>query len=343
VRIPLGFLSRWLAEDLAIDLGTANTLIYIPGRGIVLQQPSVVAVVQHNGEILAVGERAKAMWGKTPDSISIIRPMKDGVIADFEVTRAMIQHFIRQVYKGRRFSKPRMMVCIPSGITQVEKRAVKESAFQAGARGVFLIEEPMAAAIGSKLPIHEVSGNMIVDIGGGTTEVAVISRYATAHSESIRVAGDEMDEAVQAQVKRVFNLAIGPFEAERVKIEIGSAAPLSTPLKTVVRGRDIVEGIPKAVTVDDAIIRQALTGPVKAIVESIRRALERATPEQAADITRKGIVLAGGGSLLKGLGRRLHEETGLPIYRAKDPLTAIVRGTGEVLENLKTMRHVCIS
>jgi rod shape-determining protein MreB len=341
--MPLSFLPRRLAGDIAIDLGTANTLIYIPGKGVVLQQPSVVAIVQDNGEVLAVGDGAKTMWGKTPDSITIIRPMKDGVIADFEVTRTMIQYFIRQVYQGRRYFKPRMMVCVPSGITQVEKRAVKDSALQSGARSVHLIEEPMAAAIGSKLPVHEVGGNMVVDIGGGTTEVAVISRYATAYSESIRVAGDEMDEAIQAQVKRVYRLAIGPFEAERAKIEIGSAAPLDSPLTTVIRGRDIVEGIPKAINVDDTMIREALNGPVKAIVEAIRRALERSTPEQAADITRKGIVLAGGGSLLKGLGKRLHEETGLRIYRTKDPLAAVVRGTGKVLENMKIMRNVCVT
>ncbi len=336
-------LSRWLPTDIAMDLGTANSLIFVRSRGIILDEPSVVAIDQSNGKILAVGHEAKKMWGRTPESIAIIRPMKDGVIADYEVTKAMIRYFIRKVYKKRRFLQPRMIVCIPSGITQVEKKAVRESALAAGASKVHLIEEPMAAAIGAKLPISEVANNMIVDIGGGTTEVAVISRYATVYSESIRVAGDEMDEAIQNGIRKAFNLAIGPFEAERAKIEVGSAAQLNSRLETVVRGRDLVEGIPKSVSVDDAIIRESLHSPVRAIVEAIRRALERTTPEQAAEIQKRGVVLAGGGSLLKGLGSRLHEETGLPIFRAKEPLTAVVRGTGQVLENMKELSRVCVS
>ncbi len=336
-------LSRWLPTDIAMDLGTANSLIFVRSRGIILDEPSVVAIDQSNGKILAVGHEAKKMWGRTPESIAIIRPMKDGVIADYEVTKAMIRYFIRKVYKKRRFLQPRMIVCIPSGITQVEKKAVRESALAAGASKVHLIEEPMAAAIGAKLRISEVANNMIVDIGGGTTEVAVISRYATVYSESIRVAGDEMDEAIQNGIRKAFNLAIGPFEAERAKIEVGSAAQLNSRLETVVRGRDLVEGIPKSVSVDDAIIRESLHSPVRAIVEAIRRALERTTPEQAAEIQKRGVVLAGGGSLLKGLGSRLHEETGLPIFRAKEPLTAVVRGTGQVLENMKELSRVCVS
>ena len=340
MHIP--FFSRWFPTDIAMDLGTANSLIYVRGRGIVLDEPSVVALEQATGKILAVGHKAKEMWGKTPESIAIVRPMKDGVIADYDVTKAMIKYFIRRVYKNRRIFRPKMIVCIPSGITQVEKRAVRESALDAGSVKVHLVEEPMAAAIGAKLPIHEVGSNMIVDIGGGTTEVAVISRYATVYSESIRVAGDEMDEAVQSAIRKEFNMAIGPFEAERAKIEIGSASILSSRLETVVRGRDLVDGIPKSVSVDDRTVREALTGPVRAIVDSVRRALERTSPEQAAEIMKRGVVLAGGGSLLKGLGSRLHEETKLPIYRAKDPLTAVVRGTGEILENMQELSRVCV-
>ena len=336
-------LSRWLPNNIAMDLGTANSLIFVRGRGITLDEPSVVAIDQSDGKILAVGHEAKNMWGRTPESIDIVRPMKDGVIADYEVTKAMIRYFIRKVYKKRRFLQPRMIICIPSGITQVEKKAVRESALAAGASKVHLIEEPMAAAIGAKLPISEVASNMIVDIGGGTTEVAVISRYATVYSESIRVAGDEMDEAVQNGIRKGFNLVIGPFEAERAKIAIGSAAQLNSRLETVVRGRDLIEGLPKSISVDDAVIRESLHRPVRAIVEAIRRALDRTTPEQATEIQKRGVVLAGGGSLLKGLGSRLHEETGLPIFRAKEPLTAVVRGTGQVLENMRELSRVCVS
>ena len=336
-------LSRWLPTSIAMDLGTANSLIFVHGRGIILDEPSVVAIDQSDGKILAVGHDAKKMWGRTPESIAIIRPMKDGVIADYEVTKAMIRYFIHKVYKKRRLLQPRMIVCIPSGITQVEKKAVRESSLAAGASKVYLIEEPMAAAIGAKLPISEVASNMIVDIGGGTTEVAVISRYATVYSESIRVAGDEMDEAIQNGIRKDFNLVIGPFEAERAKIAIGSAAQLNSRLETVVRGRDLLEGIPKSISVDDAVIRESLHSPVRAIVDAIRRALERTTPEQAAEIQKRGVVLAGGGSLLKGLGSRLHEETGLPIFRAKEPLTAVVRGTGQVLENMRELSRVCVS
>ncbi len=334
--------SEWLSRGLAIDLGTANTLIFVKGRGIVLDEPSLVALEDGAHRVLGVGRQARAMFGRTNEEVHTIRPMKDGVIADFDVTKIMIQHFIRQVYDRRGFIKPVMIVCVPSGITQVEMKAVIDSALQSGARKVHLVEEPMAAAIGSKLPIHQNTGSMVVDIGGGTTEVAVISNYAIAYSESIRVAGDEMDEAIQRHLQTRYGLAVGTFEAERIKIEVGSAHPLSRRLRTEVRGLDIPKGVPTAVEVTDEMIREAMDGPVNAIVAAIKKALSRSSPELAGDITRRGIVLAGGGSLLKGLGARLHSETGLPIYRAKDPLTAIVRGTGEVLENFPDLKKVCV-
>ncbi|MBI3013868.1 MAG: rod shape-determining protein [Candidatus Tectomicrobia bacterium] len=339
----LGKLRGLFAKDLAIDLGTANTLIFMRGKGIILNEPSVVAINKVDGRVIAVGKAAKAMYGKTPETIEAIRPMKDGVIADFDITKKMISYFIRKVLSGTNLFPPKVIVCVPSGITQVEKKAVIDSSIQSGARKVHLIEEPMAAAIGSKLPIHEARGSMVIDIGGGTTEVAVLSLSATAYSESTRVAGDEMDEAIMQHIRRILNIQIGPFEAERVKMEIGSASPLRQRLQTQVRGRDLIRGVPVSFSVDDSFIRQALNEPVKAIVESTRRALEKTSPELSADITERGIVLAGGGALLKGLGPRLHQETGLPIFRAKDPLTAIVRGTGEVLENFKTLGKVCIN
>lgn len=331
------------SKDLAIDLGTANTLIYVKGKGIVLNEPSMVAIRKDNGEILAIGYQAKHMFGKTPDSIVAVRPMKDGVIADFEVTQLMIRNFIRQTMRGRNIVKPMVIVCIPSGITQVEKRAVIEAALQAGARKVYLIEEPMAAAIGAQLPIERPLGNMIVDIGGGTTEVAVISMFAVAYSESVRVAGDEMDEAITRYIKKKFYVQIGAFEAERMKIELGSAFPLKQRLETKVKGRHITEGKPVAITVNDEMIREALEEPLQAIIGSIKRALERSTPELAADIGERGIVLAGGVALLKGLGMRIHKETGLKVFRVKDPLTAVVKGTGQVLEDFKRLHKVCIS
>ncbi len=331
-------------KQFAIDLGTANTLIYTKEHGIVLDEPSVVALnVKNGGAILAVGRRAKEMFGRTPQSIKTIRPMKDGVIADFDVTKEMIRYFIRSTVPRKGIGRPVMMMCVPSGITSVEMKAVIDSAMQCGAGKVHLIEEPMAAAIGSRLPIHEVSGSMIVDIGGGTTEVAVISRFAIAYSESLRMAGDAMDECLQRYVRRYHCLSIGAFEAERVKIKIGSAAPLDRPLEMEVAGVDASTGIPRVVKLTDDMVRHAIEAPVKAIVESIRKALAKTSPEFAADIHRRGIVLAGGGSLLQGLGARLHQETGLSIYRAKDPLTAIVRGTGYVLDNFKGLKQVCLN
>ncbi len=330
--------------NIAMDLGTANTLVYTKNAGIVLDEPSVVALhAKNGGGILAVGKKAKEMYGRTPTSIRTIRPMKDGVIADFDVTKAMIRHFIRAIVPKRSLGRPTMMVCVPSGITSVEMKAVIDSATQCGAAKVHLIEEPMAAAIGSKLPIHEVSGSMIVDIGGGTTEMAVISQYAISYSESLRMAGDAMDECIQRHIKRQYGLSIGAFDAERVKMEIGAASPLPEPLETEVSGADVSTGIPRSMKLTDKMLREALDAPVKAIVESIRKALSKTTPEFASDIRRRGIVLAGGGSLLKGLGTRLHKETGLPIYRVKDPLTTVVRGTGYVLDHLKDFKQVCLN
>ena len=346
--MKLHFLKRlraWMGPNIAMDLGTANTLVYTKNAGIVLDEPSVVALNSKNGgSVLAVGKKAKEMYGRTPpDSIRTIRPMKDGVIADFDVTKAMIRHFVGAIIPKRSFSRPTMMVCVPSGITSVEMKAVIDSATQCGAGKVHLIEEPMAAAIGSKLPIHEIAGSMIVDIGGGTTEMAVISQYAVAYSESLRMAGDAMDECIQRYIKRHHGLSIGSFEAERVKMEIGTAAPLSEPLEMEISGADVSTGIPRTIKLSDESVREALDGPVKAIVESIRKALAKTSPELAADIYRRGIVLAGGGSLLKGLGTRLHDETGLPIYRVKDPLTTVVRGTGHVLDHFKDFKQVCLN
>ena len=334
----------FFGAKIAMDLGTANTLIYTKDSGIVLDEPSVVALSSDNGgDVIAVGTRAKEMYGRTPESIQTIRPMKDGVIADFDVTKAMIKYFIGSVVTKKRISQPTMMVCVPSGITSVEMKAVIDSSLQCGAGKVHLIEEPMAAAIGSKLPIQEVAASMIIDIGGGTTEVAVISQFAVAYSESLRVAGDEMDTCIQRYVRREHGLSIGSFEAERIKIEIGSAAPLSEPLEGEATGIDAATSMPGSVRLSDAMIRKALDSPIRAIVESIRNALSKSSPELAADIRRRGIVLAGGGSLLKGLGSRLHAETDLPIFRAKDPLTAIVRGTGYVLDNLADLKKVCLN
>lgn len=334
----------YFGSHLAMDLGTANTLIYTKEDGIVLDEPSVVALnMKNGGSVLAVGKKAKEMYGRTPDSIKTIRPMKDGVIADFDVTNAMIKHFVNSVIPKNPFCPPTMMVCVPSGITSVEMKAVIDSSKECGAGKVYLIEEPMAAAIGSKLPIHEVSGSMVIDIGGGTTEVAVISQYAIAYSGSLRMAGDAMDECIQRYVRREYGLSIGAFEAERLKIKIGSAWPLSESLEAEVTGLDSATGMPRAVTLTDSMVRDALDSPVKAIVEAIRLALSKSSPELASDIRRRGIVLAGGGSLLKGLGARLYHETGLPIFRAKDPLKAIVKGTGYVLDNLSDLKKVCLN
>ena len=333
------------SNDLAIDLGTATTLIYVKGKGIVSCEPSVVAVSRDaRGEkrVLAVGREAKDMLGRTPGNIQAIRPLRDGVIADFEITEAMLRYFIMRAQTRRTLVKPRIIICVPFGITEVEKRAVKESAESAGAREVYLIEEPMAAAIGAGLPITEPSGNMVVDIGGGTTEVAVISLAGIVYSQSVRVGGDKMDEAIVAYMKRKYNLAIGEQTAERIKVTIGNAYPLDQQLTMEVKGRDMVAGVPKTVVVNSDEIREALAEPINAIVEATLVALERTPPELAADIVDKGVVLTGGGALLKNIDVLLREETGLPVMVSDDPISAVVLGSGKTLDHLELLKEVTI-
>jgi rod shape-determining protein MreB len=333
------------SNDLAIDLGTANTCVYVKGKGIVLNEPSVVAVrkeAKGGSKVLAVGREAKMMLGRTPGNIVAIRPMKDGVIADFEITESMLRHFIRKVHNRTTLVRPRIIVAVPSGITQVEKRAVRESAESAGAREVYLIEEPMAAAIGAELPITEPTSNMVVDIGGGTTEVAVISLAGIVYSKSVRVGGDKMDEAILQHIKRKYNLLIGLSTAEIIKTTIGNAYPNDS-LETIeVKGRDLVTGIPKILTIDSDEVRKSISEQVETIVETVRIALEQTPPELAADIVDKGIVLAGGGSLLKNLDILLREETKLPIAITKDPLSTVVLGSGRALDNINILREVTI-
>ncbi len=333
------------SNDLAIDLGTANTLVYVKGKGIVSNEPSVVAVVKDSKgqrRVLAVGREAKEMLGRTPGSITAVRPMKDGVIADFEITGAMLKYFIAKAHNRRTLVRPRIIICVPFGITEVEKRAVKESAVTAGAREVFLIEEPMAAAIGAGLSITEPSGNMIVDMGGGTTEVAVISLAGIVYSKSIRVAGDKMDEAIVNFLKRKYNLMIGERTAEAIKIAIGSAYALDQEMKMEVKGRDMVAGIPTTIEVTSVEIREALAEPLRMIVEAVLIALERTPPELAADIVDKGIVLAGGGALLRNIDVLLREQTGLPVMIAEDPLAAVVLGSGRALDEDALLQSVAI-
>ncbi len=328
------------SNDMGIDLGTANTLVYVKGQGIVLCEPSVVAINRATGAVLAVGDEAKRMLGRTPGSILAIRPMKDGVIADFEVTEAMLRHFIRKVHNHRVVVRPRMVIAIPSGITEVEKRAVRDSALHAGAREVHLVPEPVAAAIGVGLPIHEPAGNMIVDIGGGTTEMAVISLDDVVFSKSIRVGGDEMDDSIVQHMKKTYNLMIGERTSEEIKVKLGSAYPLEQEVTMEVRGRDLVAGLPKTVTVSSEEIREALSEPIAQIVEAVRLTLERTPPELSADLIERGVVLAGGGSLLRGVDRLLSEETGLPFHLADDPITAVAQGTGKYLDNLRILRKI---
>jgi rod shape-determining protein MreB and related proteins len=334
----------WFSNDLAIDLGTANTLVYAKDRGIIVNEPSVVAVHQgFRGEqkVLSVGKEAKEMLGRTPGSIRAIRPMKDGVIADFEVTQAMLKYFIQKSLNGSKLIKPRIIICIPFGITQVEKRAVKESAEQAGAREVYLIEEPMAAAIGAGLPITDPSGNMIVDIGGGTTEVAVISLGGIVFSKSVRVAGDKFDEAIVSYIKKKYSLLIGERTAEMIKMSIGNAYPFDDDVQTYeVKGRDLIAGAPKTIEVTSDEIREALVDPISEVIEAIKVSLEKTPPELAADIVDKGIVLAGGGALLTHLDTLIKEKTGLHVAIADDPLTCVVRGCGMALESLPLLRQV---
>jgi rod shape-determining protein MreB and related proteins len=333
------------SNDLAIDLGTANTLVYMKSKGIVLSEPSVVAVRRDgrgSNKVLAVGREAKMMLGRTPGNIVAIRPMKDGVIADFEITEAMLRHFIRKVHNRRTLVRPRIIICVPSGITQVEKRAVRESAESAGAREVFLIEEPMAAAIGAGLPITEPTCNMVVDIGGGTTEVAVISLAGIVYSKSVRVGGDKMDEAILQHIKRKYNLLIGISTSEIIKTGIGNAYAGDQVETIEVKGRDLVTGIPKILTIDSDEIRQAISEQVESIVETVRIALEQTPPELAADIVDSGIVLAGGGALLKNLDILLREETKLPVTITEDPLSTVVLGSGRALDNINMLKEVTI-
>ena len=341
----LDWFSGLFSNDLAIDLGTSNTLIYVKGKGIVCNEPSVVAV-QRDGKggrkILAVGREAKDMLGRTPGAVNAIRPIQDGVIADFEVTEAMLRYFISKAHNRRTMVKPRIVICVPNGITEVEKRAVRESAESAGAREVYLIEEPMAAAIGADLPVAEASGNMIVDIGGGTTEVAVISLAGIVYSRSIRVGGDKMDEAIIQHIKRRYNLLIGERTAEQIKIQVGNAFPFDEIRVMNVKGRDMIAGVPRTVEINSDEVREALAEPITAIVETVRVALERTPPELAADIVDKGIVLAGGGALLGNLDVVLREETRLPVMIAEDPISCVVLGTGRVLDELELLKVVAI-
>jgi rod shape-determining protein MreB and related proteins len=340
--MPLKSLLSMFSNDLAIDLGTANTLVYAKNKGIVVREPSIVAVNKINNNVEAVGKEAKEMLGRTPGNIVAIRPMKDGVIADFEVTEKMIKYFIEKAH-GRRFLvKPRIVISVPSEITQVEKRAVKDSALRAGATEVYLIEQAMAAAIGAGLPITDPTGNMIVDIGGGTTDVAVISLAGIVYSRSVRVAGNEMDDAIIQYIKRKYNLLIGERTAEQIKIEIGSAFPLDEEMTMEIKGRDLVEGVPKTLVVSDEEIREALSETVATIVEAVRVALERTPPELSADIMDKGIIIAGGGSMLKNLDKRLREETGLPVTLAEDPLACVALGTGQMLTDFNLLRKISI-
>ncbi|GAW93319.1 rod shape-determining protein [Calderihabitans maritimus] len=338
------------AKDLGIDLGTANTLVHVKGKGIVLQEPSVVAIRQDTHEVLAVGEEAKRMIGRTPGNIVAIRPMKDGVIADFDITQSMLRYFINKALRRRTFLfKPRVVVCVPTGVTAVEERAVREAARQAGAKEAYLIEEPMAAAIGAGLPVHEPTGNMVVDIGGGTTEVAIISLGGIVTSKSIRIGGDEMDEAIVQHIKRTYNLMIGERTAEEIKITIGAAffgdseADQERRHKTYeVRGRDLVTGLPKTISITAEEVKEALSEPVTSILDAIKICLEKTPPELAADIMDRGIVMAGGGSLLWGLDRLVSEVTGMPVHLAEDPLAAVANGTGKALENIEVLRKVLI-
>ncbi|MBL7072295.1 MAG: rod shape-determining protein [Candidatus Omnitrophica bacterium] len=330
------------SSDMGIDLGTATTLVYLKGEGIVLCEPSVVAIEAGTSNVLAVGEEAKRMLGRTPGNIVAIRPMRDGVIADFEIAESMLRYFIKKVHNSRRLVRPRMVVAVPSGITEVEKRAVKDSALHAGAREVYMLEEPVAASIGVGLPIQEPSGNMVIDIGGGTTEMAVISLAGVVFSKSIRIGGDEMDDAIINYLKRTYNLMVGERTAEEIKIRIGSGYPMEEEMSMNVRGRDLVAGLPKMITITSEEVREALSEPIAQIVEAVRITLERTPPELSADLIEKGIILAGGGSLLRGLDKLISEETSLPVHLADDPLTAVALGTGKVLSELKYLKRLTV-
>lgn len=348
--LPIGELSltrRLLGSlstpDLAMDLGTANTLVYVKHRGIVLNEPSVVAVDEQTGQAVAVGQQAKEMYGKTSRAVRCIRPMKDGVIADFAMTALMIEHMLRKVAQGSFFRRPRIVIGVPSGITQVEKRAVIDAALCAGVREVMLVEEPMAAALGAGLPIDRAVGNMVVDIGGGTTEVAIISLNGTIYSHSIRVAGDEMDEAIQRHLRRSLGIEVGIFEAERVKLVLGSALPSGRARNMTVFGREVTAALPQQLSICEDSVREALQEPISAIISSITTAIEQTSAEIAQDIMARGIHLAGGGALLRGIAERLQRETGIRFHRAPDPLSCVVRGVGRIVEDLPQLRVLCIA
>jgi rod shape-determining protein MreB and related proteins len=332
----------FLGRDMAVDLGTANTLVYVRGRGIVLNEPSVVAINTNTGKIVAVGIEAKRMIGRTPGNIVAVRPLKDGVIADFDVTERMLRYFIQKVHKRRHFAKPRIVVAVPSGITGVEQRAVKEAGYQAGARRVYIIEEPMAAAIGAGLPVHEPTGNMVVDIGGGTTEVAIISLGGIVTSQSVRVGGDELDQAVIAYSKKEYSLMLGERTAEEIKMAIGSAYPFTDEPHAEIRGRDLVSGLPKTIIISAAEVRRAIEEPVNAIVDAVKTTLDKCPPELSGDVMDRGVALTGGGALLKNLDERLREETGMPIHLVDNPLDSVVLGTGKCVEDFEALRQVLI-
>ncbi len=330
------------SNDMGMDLGTANTLVYVKGQGIILFEPSVVAIRKGDNKVLAVGNKAKEMLGRTPGNIVAIRPMKDGVIADFEVTEQMLRSFITRVHHRRAWVHPRLVVAIPSGVTEVEKRAVVDSSERAGASEVYLVEEPMAAAIGSGLPISEPAGNMIVDIGGGTTEVAVISLSGVVLSQTVRIGGDEMDDAIILHLKKAYNLLVGERTAEEIKIRVGSAFPLDEEVKIEAKGRDLVSGLPKTVTVSSEEVRESLSEPVNTVVEAVRGTLERTPPELSSDLVDRGIYLTGGGALLRGMDKLLASATDIPIHITEDPLTTVVMGTGKILDELSVLKDVLI-
>jgi len=345
-RLPLSMspfsLFSAFSNDIAIDLGTSNTLVFMRNRGVVVREPSIVAINKNTDKVEAVGKEAKEMLGRTPGHIVAVRPLKDGVIADFEVTEQMLSYFIRRVHNRRFLVRPRIVIGVPSGITKVEERAVRDTAYRAGASEVYLIEEAMSAAIGAGLPITEPSGNLIVDIGGGTTDVAVISMAGIVYSRSIRIGGNELDESIINYVKRNYNLLIGERTAEQIKIDLGSAYPLDEELTLDIKGRDLVEGVPKTITITDREIREALSEPIGTIVEAVRMALERTPPELSADFVDKGIVLTGGGAMIRNLDVRLREETGVPVTITEDPLSTVVLGVGRVLDDMDLLRRVCL-
>src|SRR5712671_848197 len=340
--MPLDRAFQFMGRDMAVDLGTANTLVYVRGRGTVLNEPSVVAINTKTGAILAVGSEAKRMIGRTPGHILAIRPLKDGVIADFDVTERMLRYFIQKVHRRRHIAKPRLVVAVPSGITGVEQSAVKEAGHQAGARRVYIIEEPMAAAIGAGLPVHEPTGNMVVDIGGGTTEVAVISLGGIVTSQSIRVGGDELDQAIITFGKKEYSLMLGERTAEEIKMAIGSAFPAEDEPHAEIRGRDLVSGLPKTVVISAAEVRKAIVEPVNLIVDAVKNTLDKCPPELAGDVMDRGIALTGGGALLRGLESRIREETGMPVQVADNPLDSVVLGTGKCVEDFETLRQVLV-